>query len=642
MLHTVRSKLLVGILLPLLIIYGLITFFETQRQVRSAIAETKQMMNESTEKRAAILNSEFVKFSAGVDILCDYIDQNSDASIDEITALCSKYVDANQQLIGFFIGFDPEVYPDMKDRTRYIYRNSDNKIAVDPLTNGYDFNRDVYMIPRFTQTGFWTEPYVNIEPAKQLICTLSVPFSRNKKFAGMLMADIGLDKIRDTVQSNTPENSRFCLVSRTGAIISDTNPDFEMNETIFSLAEWYCRDDLAQWGRRVLSNSAPTSRFEPVQNNLLEENIWNNYKPIWIASAPIRQTGWTLLVATDESEILKPIYVNLYQQLALFLLGLLAILGAIAFVSLRLTRSLNRLTHFAEELAAGNLDARVPGKRPNDEFGQLAGTFDQMVVELKSNIDLRMKESLARKAIEEELRVARRIQASLLPRCFPPFPDRNEFDLFARNEPAAFIAGDFFDFFFIDQDTLALVMADVSGHGIPAAMFMAVSRTAIRNFSTQERSPKEIIENANNVLSQDNDDCMFVTVFFALYNVRTGELTYVNAGHNPPYIVRTDGSIESMQSTGPFLATFEGIDFDQANIMLRPDDIFVTFTDGVTEAHTEAETILFGEARLERHIKEVRKDNARAICDSIFKIVDDYDHGEHHDDVTVMVLKRSF
>ncbi|MDR0869987.1 MAG: SpoIIE family protein phosphatase [Planctomycetaceae bacterium] len=637
MFRSVRSKLLIGILLPLTLIYGIVAVLETRNQVQTTINSTKLLIKHSAERRAARLETEFGKIAAGAELLRIYLTENPDAGTKDIEPLFRGYLEKNPQYVGLFFGYAPDI--EKPYRVLYTFRNEKNVIQTQEIKE-YDYSRPVYMIPYYTRKDFWAEPYINFSPRPIPICSLALPVFHKDKVQGVVVADIILDKIQEITQADVMEHSQVALISSTGAIITDKHSELKMGESLFSLAEWYGRKEFIDWGHRVLKGEAEITRFEAAKNKLPKDGFWNNKNPIWAVSVPVRQTGWTLLGATDEAEILKPVYAQLYRRVVFFLFGLLLIVGTISVVSFNLTGFLKHLSDFTKELSAGNLYAKVYSKRPNDEFGDIAEAFDRMAVELKSNIDNRMKDTLARKAIEEELRVARQIQTSLLPRTFPAFPHRPEFDLYAKNEPATYIAGDFYDFFFIEENLLVLVIADVSGHGIPAAMFMAVSRTVIRNFSVRGASPKDIIEKTNSVLSKDNDDNMFVTVFLAVYNVVTGELRYVNAGHNPPYIVRKDGSTEMLNPTGPFAAAFEQARYKEAAAFIEPNDVLVSFTDGVTEARQETGNDMLGEARLEALITDAREKSVYGITDTIFKAVDDYDSGQHCDDITVLVLKR--
>ncbi|MCL2743872.1 MAG: SpoIIE family protein phosphatase [Planctomycetaceae bacterium] len=638
----------------------MVALIEMRRQRNHDIHYTEQLKEEAAKRRAEQIDSELARISANLRVLKDYIEAHPDATTDELHWFFSRYVRGNPQLLGIFIAYDPEHNINRKDKILNVYRE-EGTIKTHMLGGEYDYSRDIYLIPKLTKMQFWSEPYINIEPAKQFICTFSVPFFFDDKFAGCLVADISLEKIRQFVQSNLPDNSQFAVISPKGSIISDSDPELEMNETIFSLAEWYERGELAQWGYQLLRGDDTRIRLAAVNNSQPEKMIWNNKEPVWIIPARIKETNWTLIVATNENVILQPTYERLKQRVYIFIVVLLVIIAIVCFASLRLNTELKYLTDFASELAKGNLNAKVKGKHSEDEFGHLADTFDKMSTELKASINRLVLETEARKTIEGELQAARKIQLSLLPRTFPAFPDRAEFDLYAKNEPATFIAGDFYDFFFINENTIAFTIADVSGHGIPAALFMAVSRTAIRNSAARNNcavrnncdiknnSAKEIMSSVDSLLMSNNDDCMFVTAFFGMYDVSTGELCYVNAGHNPPYVLRSDGSITSLPATGPIMAVVDDAQYDENCIVLAPNDVIVTFTDGVTEAHMRNSSAnwkkskdgLFGEQRLEELIQEVHTGTAKEITDAIFAAVTEHDCGEHQDDITVLVLKRN-
>jgi sigma-B regulation protein RsbU (phosphoserine phosphatase) len=203
------------------------------------------------------------------------------------------------------------------------------------------------------------------------------------------------------------------------------------------------------------------------------------------------------------------------------------------------------------------------------------------------------------------------------------------------------MGGDFFDYWFLEEDLLTMVMADVSGKGVPAAMFMAVARTTLRNCAVAGRTPGETLALANRSLAAENSGDMFVTVFYAQYHPRTGELVFANGGHNPPYIVRSDQRIESLgPSTGPMLGTWADAGFDNDRSQLEPGDLLVLYTDGVTEAWNERGA-MFGTAGLTRVLEHVRDRPVDEICQAIIREVNQYRRSEGQDDVTLLVLRRN-
>jgi len=240
----------------------------------------------------------------------------------------------------------------------------------------------------------------------------------------------------------------------------------------------------------------------------------------------------------------------------------------------------------------------------------------------------------------QELNVGRDIQMSMIPQDFPPFPDRAEFDLHAVIDPAREVGGDFYDFFFINDDELCLCVGDVSGKGVPAALFMAVTRTLIKSRATEDRSIASIVTHVNDELSRDNPNTMFVTVFAAIVNVRTGDLRFTNAGHNPPYIRRGDGTINVLaERHGPMVGVLPGVAYGEAIVQLARGDLLFIFTDGVTEA-MNADNSLFSEERLEQLLAERQLETASGAVQEVLTAVQAFEfETERSDDITILAFK---
>lgn len=243
-------------------------------------------------------------------------------------------------------------------------------------------------------------------------------------------------------------------------------------------------------------------------------------------------------------------------------------------------------------------------------------------------------------SIQRDLNVAREIQKGILPQVFPPYPDRTDFDIFASMVAAKEVGGDFYDFFMIDNDRLGFVIGDVSGKGIPAAIFMAVSRTLIRATGLKGMSAGECMHYVNNLLCNESVSCMFVTVFYGIMNMKTGELEYANAGHNPPYIIRQSGQIEMLESAGDIvLGVFEDKEFETRSVQLKPQEGVLLFTDGVTEAFN-MENEVYGEPRLEQLISGFHGFTSEMIIKAIESDVDVFAYGApQSDDITMLYMK---
>ncbi|MBO5537773.1 MAG: SpoIIE family protein phosphatase [Prevotella sp.] len=253
------------------------------------------------------------------------------------------------------------------------------------------------------------------------------------------------------------------------------------------------------------------------------------------------------------------------------------------------------------------------------------------------------KEHTQLESLKKDLTVAAEIQQYILPRIFPPFPeDAERMDIAASMQAAKDIGGDFYDFFRLDDEHIALVIADVCGKGIPAALFMAMSRTLIRSKGMQVMGAAECLTEANKLLVSYSVDKMFVTVFYAVYNINTGQVTYCNAGHNPPLVLREDGSVEELPVTRDVvLGIINGFSFHEGSMQLNRGDALFMFTDGVNEA-TDSEQQEFGMERLTATLKSGKGESCQQMIDGVKASMAAFvGNAEQSDDITMLALKRT-
>jgi len=267
------------------------------------------------------------------------------------------------------------------------------------------------------------------------------------------------------------------------------------------------------------------------------------------------------------------------------------------------------------------------------------------IVTIKDLLDTCTKTEVARERAEKErivaeLNIAKQIQASMLPCVFPPFPHRSEFDIYASMLPAKEVGGDFYDFFFIDENQLAVVIADVSGKGVPAALFMVIAKTLIKSNAQYGKSPKDVFETVNNLLCENNEAGMFVTAFMGILDIPSGTFNYVNAGHDPPLLKHADGNIETLSvKPGFVLAGLEDMSYEQDKIQLVAGDMLFFYTDGVTEAFDKKKN-LFGKSNLLKAFNLYKDYELKEMLVSIKSEIDKFaDGAEQADDITMLVLK---
>jgi sigma-B regulation protein RsbU (phosphoserine phosphatase) len=334
------------------------------------------------------------------------------------------------------------------------------------------------------------------------------------------------------------------------------------------------------------------------------------------------------------------------QQGLMFIIFLLSVSVAYALVN-RISQPLKQLASHAGKLATQDFSQPETGPSDighlpaisHDEVGELAKSFINMEHSLRQSVRELKETTAAKERIESELKIARDIQMSMVPKTFPPFPNRPEFDLYAILVPAREVGGDFYDFFFIDYNHLCFAIGDVSGKGIPAALFMAVTRTLFRTTANKVSSPDKILSLLNHEICRGNDSCMFVTVFCAVLDIRTGEVEYSNGGHNLPYLISHNATSPLKNTGGMALGFKQDVTYRAEKIVLRAGDGLFLYTDGVTEAMDDGGN-QFSEPRLEAFLHQVNGSSATEI---IHRAVDQVKHhsagAPQSDDITVLTLK---
>lgn len=275
------------------------------------------------------------------------------------------------------------------------------------------------------------------------------------------------------------------------------------------------------------------------------------------------------------------------------------------------------------------------------DLDDLSLTIEKAIEQIRY-IKTMQQEHSQLESIKGDLAIAREIQQAILPRIFPPFPENAEqLDIAALMNAAKDVGGDFYDFFRIDDQRIGFVVADVSGKGVPAAIFMAVSRTLIRATGVRGVSPAECISYSNELLAQESANSMFVTAFYGIYNLTTGQVTYTNAGHNPPYLMKADGTILQLPfSSDLVVGAIDDFKYSEETLLLEHGDTLLLYTDGVTEAINSGDEE-FGEQRLQALLAQLTSNSSQDIIGRIKACVSDFaGEAEQSDDITLLAIKR--
>ncbi len=480
----------------------------------------------------------------------------------------------------------------LRDKVPYAYRFGGKIVFRDlgGVQYGYD-RQEWFTRPRDRGRAIWSEPYLDVGGGEAPMVTYSVPvFTEGdpKPFWGVVTCDVTLEWLEELIRSiPVGETGYAFLVSGHGIYIVHPRREYVLHTNILDVVREIPGQDLTDLARNLLAGQTGYARIISHVTRL----------PSGIAYCPVPTTGWGLAVVTSEQEILAPINKLRRQELAAGVVGVVLLALIALLIARSITLPLQKLESATRVLASGDLDAPLPVAPGDDEVARLGRAFTHMRDDLKQYIADLQTTTAANERINSELQIAQAIQLSLVPKIFPPFPDRPEFELYALLHAARVIGGDFYDFFMPDHNTLCMMIGDVSGKGIPAALFMAVTRTLLHMLWREDPSPAAALARVNEEIARDNPRNMFVTLFCATIDLRSGAVRYASGGHNPPFIIRAGGEVTPVPHVkGLVVGIMEGAAFEEGRLDLGAGDSLLLYTDGLTEAMNSAEE-LFGTER---------------------------------------------
>ncbi len=463
-----------------------------------------------------------------------------------------------------------------------------------------------------------------------LSLTLAKPFYNDNKFSGVVGMDLLVDDLQKTIIDIDIEEKY------------DSDYAFLINENGDIIASPFVDKDTIDFENITM----PGSKFYSISDKILNEKKGiTKANDFYCVYAPIAKSNWVLCVYVPENIIFEPVVkieksIRFAINIFIFLIIIVSIatMILIRIVSKRITEPILSLRDDVNKISKGDLDykARIIG---NDEVSDLATSFNNMTASLKNYISDLTNLTAEKERIGAELNVATHIQAAMLPSLFPAFPRDERFDIYATMNPAKEVGGDFYDFFKLDDKHLAMVVADVSGKGVPAALFMVIGKTLIKDHTALKRNLNETFYDVNNILCESNSEELFITAFEAVINVETGHVTYVNAGHEMPFIYKN--GIWKPEKIKPsfVLAGMENMKFSGGELFLEKGNILFEYTDGVTEA-TNSNNELYGMDRLEKALTmntELPMEKLLpAIKDDIDKFVGE---APQFDDITMLGFK---
>lgn len=532
-------------------------------------------------------------------------------------------------------------------------------ILVHPWTNSLPATYDPRLRPWYIETSgnggiTWIGPYID-SSSNTLMMTGAIPVrSDARNISWVIGLDLKVDTINQIINSTDSGGEGYAiLIDKTGDIIS--KPGLSTNDTRWD--EIYSAENLLESDNPTIVSAARnmTGGKTGVERVSMAEgeNI--------IAYAPIPSTGWSIGIVRPLSSILAPVIKteaeirnatektattisdNKQTVLSMYLAGsliLLFFISLLAFVFARyITRPIGVLMDATRVIGSGDLSKEV-NLHTGDEFEELGSLFNRMSQNLVQVMKTLEKTTAEKERYATELDIAKDIQQSFLPETIP---EVTGLDISARSLMAREVGGDFFDIFpfevvKINKTRIILMIADVSGKGVPAALFMALARIVIRVHAYWFDKPSDVINAANQIISQESRSGMFVTTFYADYEEKTRKLRYVNAGHNPPMLLR-DNNLTTMEGNDIAIGVMPDYEYSEGYVDLQPGDLLAFYTDGVTEA-VDTDLELFGESRLVDLLKMNSHRTAQEILDAVYQAVENFAQGRpQEDDITLIIIK---
>ena len=549
---------------------------------------------------------------------------------DYMYELTQQVLRSNPYVVGSAIAFEPGYYVEKGVLfSPYSYRTDEGIKSKQLGSEDYEYHyMEWYQIPKLLGKPYWSEPYYDNGGANMVMTTYSFPlYDAEGDMYAVFTADISLEWFAKKVNEvQLYPNSYNYMIGRGGTFLVSDRAEAILNESFFARPLLEGDKGMLEAGHRMVNGESGMTRFN------------RDGEEYYLFFAPVTKTGWCVLVASMYGDIFAGIDGLRNWVINIIVWGILLLAGFCYFTVRRLTEPLVRFAGSANEIAKGNFNADLPVITSKDEMRTLHSSFEAMQKSLVDYIDELQKTTANKERIESELRIARSIQMGMVPKIFPPFPERNDVDLYAKLIPAKEVGGDLYDFF-IEGNKFYFIIGDVSGKGVPASLVMAVTCRLFRTVAAHFQTPAEIVTALNDALAESNESNMFCTFFIGILDLCDGHLQYCNAGHNAPVIISPSCEVKFMEVVPNLpLGLFGGFPYEGQECDIAKGTSIFLYTDGVTEAENNAKA-LYSDERLLNLLDKQRNSMPQTIVDILLADIDKHVNGaEQSDDITIMCV----
>ena len=590
-----------------------------------------------------VVEGELTTMLSGVEITAtnnvDEFEENLD-SPEKMYKAMEHELRFNNRYMGCGIGFEPDYYPSQgrwfEPYVRFADSTHVERTQIGSAQHDYH-NQEWYLKGCSLERGkgYLTDPYFDDAGGKCLLSTYVTPvFDGQGRRVGVYGIDLNLNWIEQAIASEEHRVKSLSLLAD-----DETDPEDELIPFFIQILDSKGKKIA---GSETLDHEALKTIVQKDSTEFIKIKL--NDETYYVSSKRITGTGWTIIVAQHRLFAMINGIVVGTSLLFFMIIGSIVMFFFTSRSIRHAVKPLRFLSDSAKEVAQGNFDAPLPTFKHQDEIAQLRDSFDTMQQSLKQYVEELRESTAAKASIESELNVAHSIQMSMLPKTFPPFPERNDIELYSILKPAKAVGGDLYDFFIRDEK-LFFCIGDVSGKGVPASLVMAVSRTLFRNIAVHTAEPSRIVDAMNKVISDSNDNNMFVTLFVGVLDLQTGRLSYCNAAHNAPLLIgngqwtmdNCQVSIINCDSNLP-VGVMPDWNFTEQETEMASDSIIFLYTDGLTEAEN-ARHEQFGEQRVTDVISSLSaapQELIETMTGAVQQFVGDT---EQSDDITMLAIK---
>ena len=622
-----RMTIIMGI--PMLVVFWLVFGMVTM----GSVAISERILKGEKEEVRRITSDIYIASTNTAPIIEENI-QNP----DKVRDIINRMLRINPYMRSCGIYFVEGYYP-QKGRLYAPYasrRDSIIKESQDASDQGNDYVKDQWFKDAIaSKQGYWAKPFHDNDSAKTPLVSYLLPIrDKRDSTVAVMGVDLSLAWMNEKIQIVNPKNDSAAWEPKYNFYYYITD----------STGTYVVHPDTKRMANEKIQHFKKNIKDEDIDSATINDSNGEHFilddEKVIVCSQEVKYTGWTIAFVLPELIIDIIGYIIAGFSVIFLVLGLLVVYFFGRRSIKKSVKPLQQLAMTADEVAKGNFNTALPEVNTHDEIHQLRDSFAQMQLSLAQYVDDLRSATAQKAAMENEMKVAHDIQMSMLPKTFPPYPERSDLDIFGSVTPAKGVGGDLFDFYIRDEQ-LFFCIGDVSGKGIPASLFMAVTRSLFRNISQHVSQPAHIVNALNQAQSEGNDTNMFVTLFVGVLDLKTGKLCYCNAGHDAPLLMNSGVTLLPCDCNLP-IGVIADFNFEQQEITLEQTTTIFLFTDGLNEAEN-IDHAQFGDERIMELATSLATDHllqptqvTRHMTDAVHTFVGT---AEQSDDLTMLAIQ---